>query len=350
MDTTGIYLKRIGRTNLLTAEEERELGEVMVAGQQAEAEIAAGERSTPTRKRRMVAAEQARQRFMTANLRLVVSIAKKYPLPVGWELNDLIQEGNLGLERAVKKFDYRKGFKFSTYATYWIRQSIGRAIDSKGDLVNVPSEVVGRYRSEVRSAMEANDKVGEEFAQLGSLLRPVYMEAPLSAEGDTDSLLDILPDAFDVESEVDARAQTLAITSALSSDLNRQEARVVGMSFGIETGTRMTHAQIAETMRTTEQRVRQIKASALQKLRGSESLQAWFTTMGPGADHNAYEGYEAHVAEEPVAATESADAFGEFRTLRVVGGLDHGSSDGDWSEEVLDPHDPRLDAALGTAI
>ena len=119
-DSLSTYLNEIGQVPLLTAGEERELAKVIEAG------------GTP--------AKQAKDRFVRANLRLVVSIAKRYPLPVGMDLLDLIQEGNLGLEHAVDKFDWRRGFKFSTYATFWIRQAIGRALDTKGSLVKIPGD------------------------------------------------------------------------------------------------------------------------------------------------------------------------------------------------------------------
>jgi len=132
-DSVGQYLNEIGLVPLLTADEERELSQMIERGRDAQARLDAGERARELRKA-VAAAAAAKDRFIRANLRLVVSIARRYPLPPSMELLDLIQEGNLGLEHAVDKFDWRKGFKFSTYATFWIRQAIGRALDQKASL------------------------------------------------------------------------------------------------------------------------------------------------------------------------------------------------------------------------
>ena len=125
-DSIGLYLNEIGKVPLLTADEEKQLSRVIEAGREAERRLEAGEKGKDLRKA-VKAAAQAKDRFIRANLRLVVSIARRYPLPSGMDLLDLVQEGNLGLEHAVDKFDWRRGFKFSTYATFWIRQAIGRA-------------------------------------------------------------------------------------------------------------------------------------------------------------------------------------------------------------------------------
>ena len=136
-DSIGLYLNEIGKVPLLTADEEKQLSRVIEAGRDAERRLESGEKGKELRKA-VVAAAQAKDRFIRANLRLVVSIARRYPLPSGMDLLDLVQEGNLGLEHAVDKFDWRRGFKFSTYATFWIRQAIGRALDQKASLVAHP--------------------------------------------------------------------------------------------------------------------------------------------------------------------------------------------------------------------
>ena len=138
-DSVGQYLNEIGLVPLLTAAEERELSQIIEKGVEARERMANGEKGAELRRADRAAAA-AKDRFIRANLRLVVSIARRYPLPAGMELLDLIQEGNLGLEHAVDKFDWRKGFKFSTYATFWIRQAIGRALDQKASLVRLPGD------------------------------------------------------------------------------------------------------------------------------------------------------------------------------------------------------------------
>ena len=138
-DSIGLYLNDIGKVPLLTAEDERELSRVIEAGREAAEQLANGKRSVAL-KSAVAAAADAKDRFIRSNLRLVVSIARRYPLPQGMDLLDLIQEGNLGLEHAVDKFDWRRGFKFSTYATFWIRQAIGRALDQKASLIRIPGD------------------------------------------------------------------------------------------------------------------------------------------------------------------------------------------------------------------
>ena len=138
-DSVGQYLHEIGLVPLLDAAKERELSQLVEQGHEAQRRLDAGERKAEL-KRAVRAGARAKDHFIRANLRLVVSIARRYPLPPGMDLLDLIQEGNLGLEHAVDKFDWRKGFKFSTYATFWIRQAIGRALDQKASLVRLPGD------------------------------------------------------------------------------------------------------------------------------------------------------------------------------------------------------------------
>ena len=148
-DSVGQYLNEIGLVPLLTATEERELSQAVEAGVKARAAIEAGD-DTPENRRLARKGAEAKDRFIRANLRLVVSVARRYPLPPAMELLDLIQEGNLGLEHAVDKFDWRKGFKFSTYATFWIRQAIGRALDQKASLVRLPGDRSASLRAALR--------------------------------------------------------------------------------------------------------------------------------------------------------------------------------------------------------
>ena len=150
-DSIGLYLNDIGKVPLLTAEDERELSRLVEAGREAAEQLANGKRSVAL-KNAVAAAADAKDRFIRSNLRLVVSIAKRYPLPHGMDLLDLIQEGNLGLEHAVDKFDWRRGFKFSTYATFWIRQAIGRALDQKASLIRIPGDRSASLRAALRQA------------------------------------------------------------------------------------------------------------------------------------------------------------------------------------------------------
>src|SRR5207342_1694098 len=155
-DSIGLYLNDIGKVPLLTAEDE----------------LANGKRSVAL-KNAVAAAAGAKDRFIRSNLRLVVSIARRYPLPQGMDLLDLIQEGNLGLEHAVDKFDWRRGFKFSTYATFWIRQAIGRALDQKASLIRIPGDRSASLRAALRQASGDGETLDQTNAELHRLTTPV---------------------------------------------------------------------------------------------------------------------------------------------------------------------------------
>src|ERR1700750_2920893 len=191
-DSIGMYLNEIGKVALLNAEEERELSRIIEKGREASERIAAGESSREL-KRDVAAAAQAKDRFIRANLRLVVSIARRYPLPQGMDLGDLIQEGNLGLEHAVDKFDWRRGFKFSTYATFWIRQAIGRALDQKGSLIRIPGDRAATLRSAVRQGGGDVETLDPYNAELHLLTSTASLDKTIGDDGDA-TLGDLLAD------------------------------------------------------------------------------------------------------------------------------------------------------------
>ena len=191
-DSVGQYLNEIGLVPLLTAEEERELSQIIEKG------VAARRGSTKARhgrelRARSAQAAKAKDRFIRANLRLVVSVARRYPLPPGMELLDLIQEGNLGLEHAVDKFDWRKGFKFSTYATFWIRQAIGRALDQKASLVRLPGDRSASLRAALRQVAGDGDELDDEHARLHRLTTPTSLDRTVG-DDDGNELVDLLAD------------------------------------------------------------------------------------------------------------------------------------------------------------
>src|SRR6476620_6109140 len=191
-DSVGLYLNEIGAVPLLNAEEERELSQTIERGVAARERIAAGENTAENRRLDRLAA-QAKDRFIRANLRLVVSIARRYPLPPGMELLDLVQEGNLGLEHAVDKFDWRKGFKFSTYATFWIRQAIGRALDQKASLVRLPGDRSAALRAALRQVSGDGDELDDEHARLHRLATPPSLDRSVG-DDDGSELIDLLAD------------------------------------------------------------------------------------------------------------------------------------------------------------
>src|SRR4051795_7909463 len=191
-DSVGQYLHEIGLVPLLDAQKERELSQIIERGRDAQARLDGGERKAEL-KRAVRDAARAKDHFIRANLRLVVSIARRYPLPPGMDLLDLIQEGNLGLEHAVDKFDWRKGFKFSTYATFWIRQSIGRALDQKASLVRLPSERSAQLRAALRQVSGDGDELDAEHARLHRLTTPTSLDRVVG-DDDSNELIDLIAD------------------------------------------------------------------------------------------------------------------------------------------------------------
>ena len=182
-DSIGLYLNDIGKVSLLNAEEERELSRVIEAGREAAERLANKEKGAAL-KASVAKAAEAKDRFIRANLRLVVSIARRYPLPQGMDLLDLIQEGNLGLEHAVDKFDWRRGFKFSTYATFWIRQAIGRALDQKASLIRIPGDRSASLRAALRQASGDGETLDVGNAELHRLTTPVSLDKTIGDDGD----------------------------------------------------------------------------------------------------------------------------------------------------------------------
>lgn len=259
-DSVRVYLKDIGKIQLLSAERELELAEQMAAG-----------------------VESAKAEIIESNLRLVVSIAKKYT-GRGMPFLDLIQEGNIGLMKAVEKFDYTKGYKFSTYATWWIRQAITRSISVHGRTIPLPVHIVekiNKLRQISRAAMqrlgrEPNDhEIAEEMGCSVEKVREIikYAQDPISLEErigkEEDSVIgDFIPDANapDPEQIVSQRILREKIMEALDS-LNPREASVIKMRFGLIDGRIRTLEEVGEEFNITRERIRQIEAKALRKLR-----------------------------------------------------------------------------------
>ena len=263
-DPVRMYLKEIGRIKLLSPEEEQDVARKMVEGDEA------------TR-------EAARKRMSEANLRLVVSIAKRY-VGRGMQLLDLIQEGNLGLMKAVEKFDYTKGYKFSTYATWWIRQSITRAIADQGRTIRIPVHLVESINRVKKAAAELLRKNGreptaEEIAvrldmepdRVRELLQlaqdPISLETPVGEEEDA-HLEDFIQDE-EAGVPVDEAGRELLrreLTNVLKS-LTPREERVLTLRFGLEDGQARTLEELGKEFNVTRERIRQIEAKALRKLR-----------------------------------------------------------------------------------
>jgi RNA polymerase primary sigma factor len=288
------YLDDIGTYPLLNADDERRLAAVIVqarvAQERLDTEPAPKGRERTELNRVIRAGDAARAEFIQCNLRLVVSVARRYE-GAGLGLLDLIQEGNLGLMRAVEGFDHQKGFKFSTYATWWIRQSIGRALADSSRTIRVPSHVrevyslIDQSTDKLAAELDRQPTV-EEVAELSGVSpervalvrqhrRPlVSLSTPLDAEGETE-LGEIIPDDGAI-SPYEAAAAALE-KRALTEQLRRLEEReeeVLRARFGID-GVPLTLAEIGDKMGVTRERVRQIEARALGKLRHPSVSRVW---------------------------------------------------------------------------
>ena len=259
-DPVRMYLREIGRIPLLTYEEELELSQRIIKGD-----------------------EEAKQKLAESNLRLVVSIAKKY-LGRGMLFLDLIQEGNMGLIKAVEKFDYEKGFKFSTYATWWIRQAITRAIADQARTIRIPVHMVETINKLIRTSRHLLQRLGreptpeelseelempiEKVMEIQKIAQdPVSLETPIGEEDDS-HLGDFIPDD-DSPAPQDSAAYTLLKEQLeeVMGTLTPREAKVLKLRFGLEDGKARTLEEVGRVFEVTRERIRQIEAKALRKLR-----------------------------------------------------------------------------------
>ncbi len=272
-DSVGQYLHEIGLVPLLNAEQERELSQKIEAGRAAQAKIDSGERGVEL-KRTVREAARARDYFIRANLRLVVSIARRYPLPSGMDLLDLIQEGNLGLEHAVEKFDWRKGFKFSTYATFWIRQAIGRALDQKASLVRLPSERSAQLRAALRAVSGEGDDLDDELANLHRLSTPTSLDRTIGEDGDQE-LVDLIPDSAPGPEHLVIEQLQDEMINSLLDNLEPRARIAVEHRFGLLDGQRRSFREVGEVLGVTAEAARRIVKRAVEDLKlDAESIVA----------------------------------------------------------------------------
>ncbi len=270
-DSVQMYLKEIGQYPLLNGEEEVELAKRILKGD-----------------------ESARQKLQLSNLRLVVSIAKKY---VGRSANlsllDLIQEGNIGLFKAVEKFDYSRGFKFSTYATWWIRQAITRALADQGRTIRIPVhmvETINKYQQVVRRLVqdlgrepmpeEVASEMGVEVDKIRHIMKisqeTISLEAPIGGEdgdeGDS-NLSNFIPDDDTISPSTSAARKILkSYINEIISDLTPREQKILDMRFGLTDGVTHTLEEVGKVFAVTRERIRQIEAKALDKIRQHHKL------------------------------------------------------------------------------
>jgi RNA polymerase primary sigma factor len=286
-DTVGLYLKEMSRVPLLSSEEELDLAQRIEAGRQARRELARA--GCPAARRSEMELKfsdgmLAREHLIKANTRLVVSIAKRY-IGRGVPFLDLIQEGNLGLMKAVEKYEYQRGFRFSTYATWWIRQTITRSIADQGRTIRVPVHMVDRIRQLYRATHEMEQQLGraptnEELAdaigvkanKVDWMLRvswlPLSLESPINDEEEDSELGQF------VEDQVTPSPIQSTYTSLLREKIQEvldtlppREARILRLRFGLENGKAYTLEEVGQKFSLTRERIRQIESKALRRLR-----------------------------------------------------------------------------------
>ena len=287
-DAVGLYLREIGRVPLLTAEEEVELAKRMECGQAAHRRLGQGERDITKDEsdlsHQLVAdGEHAREHLVKANSRLVVSVAKKY-IGRGVPFLDLIQEGNIGLIRAVRKFDYHRGYKFSTYATWWIRQAVTRAIADQARTIRVPVHMYDQINRVVHASRRLAQTLGHEptCAQLAVELgvtedkveqimrvsqKPLSLETPVGE--DEDSYLGDFVEDIEAQApgEVASTRALREVLDELLTQLPAREVRILKLRFGLADGYSYTLEEVGRKFGVTRERIRQIEAQALGRLR-----------------------------------------------------------------------------------
>jgi RNA polymerase primary sigma factor len=293
-DGVRMYLREIGQVDLLTGDDERRLAQLIEAGHLAAARIdEAGDSLDSVETRRLMRAiqrgERAKSELTQANLRLVVSIAKRYS-GRGMQLLDLIQEGNLGLMRAVDKFDHSKGFKFSTYATWWIRQAITRSIADQARTIRIPVHMVEHMNRVIRAKRQLHqelereptidelaERVQLEPDRVRELLRisldPLSLDSPIGEE-DESNLADFIEDSStDGPADAATRVMLTQAVGAVLGELSEREQEIVRLRFGLDGGQAKTLEEVGREFGVTRERIRQIEAKTLAKLRHPQRSQ-----------------------------------------------------------------------------
>jgi RNA polymerase primary sigma factor len=293
----ALYLREISRTPLLTAEEEVELAKALEAGKAASAQLAGGVADAAERARLEEAArrgEAARKRLIESNLRLVVSVAKKY-LGRGLSFLDLVQEGNIGLQRGVDKYDWRRGFRFSTYTYWWIRQAISRAVAEQGRTIRLPVHVIEQLTRLYNAARELEHRLGRPPtpAEIGERLGidpekvedafraarvPISLETPIGREEES-TLADLIADAASRAPTEEAEEGLLAeaLDRALEEHLAPREARLLRLRYGLDRGGHeRSLGEVGQELGISRERVRQLEAQVMQKLRKAGQFRQQF--------------------------------------------------------------------------
>jgi len=287
-DTVGLYLKEMSRVPLLSVDEEQSVARRIEAGRSARIELADDEKVRAEEKESVLRSmvkdgEQAWEHLIKANTRLVVSVAKRY-MGRGVPFLDLIQEGNLGLMKAVEKFDYTRGFRFSTYATWWIRQSITRAIADQGRTIRIPVHMIDRIRElyKVSQALELklgrkpfareiSEEMGVNIRKVQWMMRiswlPLSLETPVGDEEDSELGMFVEDELTPTPMEATYESMLRDKIDEVLNTLSAREARILRMRFGLDNGRAFTLEEVGNKFGLTRERIRQIEGKALRQLR-----------------------------------------------------------------------------------
>jgi RNA polymerase primary sigma factor len=287
----SLYLREISRARLLTAEEEVELAQQLEAGKEARAQLEAGvaDEQRPALEKLVEVGEEARRRLIESNLRLVVSVARKY-LGRGLSFLDLVQEGNIGLQRGVEKYDWRRGFRFSTYAYWWIRQAVSRAVAEQSRTIRLPVHVVEQLTKLYNVARELERdlgrqptpaEIGEQMGISGERVEeafraarvPISLETSIGDEGDS-TLADLVADDIGRGPAEEAEETVFgqALDRSLAERLTPREADVLRLRYGLTDNHERTLAEVGKELGISRERARQLEAEAMRKLRRDVSF------------------------------------------------------------------------------
>jgi RNA polymerase primary sigma factor len=266
-DLVGLYLREVGRYPLLTADEEKTLAQVIEIGRQTQQRSEEADYAPTAEDNRAIReGQRAKEQFILSNLRLVISIAKRYPVSHAMDLMDIIQEGNLGLEHAVDMFDWRKGFKFSTYATYWIKQGIGRALDQKSNLIRLPHGKSTKLRSALKICDSEGNNLDPKLSGLYALTTPTSLDKTVGDEGDQ-VLGDLIrSESFNTENEAISNLNMPELQAVLD-ELDPRLHRMLDLRYGLNGDRAYTFREIGDKLGITAEGARRIVNNALDDIK-----------------------------------------------------------------------------------
>ena len=273
--TLTLYLNDIGNHELLTKADEVKLSDQIRKGKEAQEKMEAGEYRDLQQLQRLERlakrGSRAKERFILSNLRLVVSVAKKYPVPGSLGLEDLIQEGNIGLEHAVEKFDGRKGFKFSTYGTFWIRQAINRLIDQHSNLIRIPADTHSALRRQLREADVTSPEMSREMKRIHALTKVASLDGPM-LEGEDKDMYTVLASGETTPEDLVTEWHNHELVERALGKMTPRVREMVRHRFGLDDGIEKTFREIGDIVGVSAESARRAVSKALSGLASDKTL------------------------------------------------------------------------------